>query len=88
MFVERYLQFLQKGGLVHMKTDSDLLFESTLEEIEEHDYDQLFMTWELYEKGIRQLPEKEQDILNIRTFYEKIWLKEGKKIKYVKFKIN
>jgi tRNA (guanine-N7-)-methyltransferase len=27
MFIERYRKFLKPGGLVHMKTDNDLLFE-------------------------------------------------------------
>jgi len=37
-FVNRYRQFLKKDGIVHMKTDSDLLFEYTQEQIEEHKY--------------------------------------------------
>ena len=29
-----------------------------------------------------------QSILDIKTFYEEKWLEEGKKIKYVSFRIN
>lgn len=88
MFVERYLQFLKKDGIVHLKTDSDLLYESTLEQIEEHQYRTLFATWDLYGEGIETMDEATKDILSIRTFYESIWLEMGKTIKYTKFKVN
>ena len=35
LFIERYRQILKKGGIVHMKTDSNLLFEYTEEENKE-----------------------------------------------------
>jgi len=35
LFIGRYMKFLKKGGIIHLKTDSDLLFESTLEQREE-----------------------------------------------------
>ena len=39
LFIERYRKILKQGGIVHMKTDSDLLFEYTEEQIKEHKYD-------------------------------------------------
>lgn len=87
MFIEHYKKFLQPEGIVHLKTDSDLLYESTLEQIEEHNYNTLFSTWDLYNEGINKFDDATKDILNIKTFYEQRWLKEGKTIKYCKFTV-
>ena len=88
IFINRYRSFLKKEGVVHLKTDSDLLFESTEEQISEFNYNELFKTWNLYGEGIHGLSDDEKSILEIKTFYEKMWLKEGKRIKYVKFQID
>ncbi|MBT4774617.1 MAG: tRNA (guanosine(46)-N7)-methyltransferase TrmB [Crocinitomicaceae bacterium] len=87
VFVERYKQFLKKDGIIHLKTDSDLLMASTEEEISSNKYQELFKTWDLYGEGVYALNDEIRDILEIRTFYEDIWLKEGKTIKYIKFQV-
>ena len=33
LFIERYLEFLNINGVIHVKTDSDLLYDFTIEEI-------------------------------------------------------
>ena len=48
LFIERYKKILKPGGIVHMKTDSDLLFEYTEQQIEEEGYNCLELTWDLY----------------------------------------
>jgi len=88
IFIGRYQSLLEKNGLVHLKTDSDLLFEYTMEQIEEHMYPCLFSTWDLYNTAIHDMDEDTADILSIRTYYEQIWLDKGKTIKYCKFTIN
>lgn len=88
VFVERYCQFLKADGIIHLKTDSDLLMASTEEEIENNKYHELYKTWDLYGEGVYGLNKEIREILEIRTFYEQIWLKEGKTIKYVKFQVN
>ena len=88
LFVDRYRKILKDGGIVHMKTDSDLLFEYTLEQCQEHQYHLLFSTWDLYGESISKMDADTADILNIRTFYESMWLEMGKKIKYCKFKVH
>ncbi len=85
VFINRYKQFLRPEGLVHLKTDSDLLFASTEEEIHCRGYSELYRTWDLYGEAIDNMDDATADILSIRTFYEQMWLDEGKKIKYVKF---
>jgi hypothetical protein len=34
---------------------------------------------------VNRVSPAEQDVLNIRTFYEQMWLTEGRKIHYVRF---
>ena len=87
-FIERYRKILKKGGIVHLKTDSDLLFVYTEEQIKTVPYEQLELTWDLY----GELPEKidpvTRDIFHIKTHYEKLFTSRGATIKYCKFKIN
>jgi len=45
LFVGRYRKILKPGGIVHMKTDSDLLFEYTEEQIKEHGNECPELTW-------------------------------------------
>lgn len=88
IFVNRYKKFLKKDGIIHMKTDSDLLFESTLEEIKEHGYEMLECTWDLYNELPENLDEKTRDIFHIKTHYEKLFTAKGSIIKYCKFKVH
>lgn len=87
MFIDRYRNILKPGGIIHLKTDSDLLFEFTEEEIKEHGYETVFSSWDLY-RDINQLDEDEREILSIKTFYEEMFSEKGSIIKYCKFKIN
>jgi len=87
-FVERYQKILKKDGIVHMKTDSDLLFESTQEQIAEHHYEVLESTWDLYGELPEKLDEVTRDILQIKTHYEKLFTAKGHVIKYCKFKVH
>lgn len=86
-FIERYRKLLKPGGIIHLKTDSDLLFESTEEEIAEHGYNCLFLTWDLY-GDLHKLPQESQDVLKIKTHYEELFTKKGAQIKYCKFTVN
>jgi tRNA (guanine-N7-)-methyltransferase len=87
-FIARYKSFLKKGGLVHLKTDSDLLFESTVEEIEKYGYEMITCTWDLYGELSENLDEQTREILDIKTHYEKLFTAKGSVIKYCAFKIH
>lgn len=87
LFIERYRVILKKGGIVHMKTDSDLLFEYTMDEINEK-YELLESTWDLYGELPEDLDPTTKEILHIKTHYEQLFTKRGSVIKYCKFKIN
>jgi len=88
VFIDKYRRFLKPGGLIHLKTDSDILFESTLEEIELHQYDLIEKTWDLYGEMPEGLDSQTREILSIRTHYESIFSAKGFKIKYCRFKIS
>lgn len=87
-FIELYKKFLKPNGIVHLKTDSSLLFESTLNEIKEHNYKILTSTWDLYGELIEDLDIDTQEILSIKTHYEELFSKKGFRIKYCKFIVH
>ena len=87
-FVNRYRKLLKQGGIVHMKTDSDLLFESTVEQIDENNYELLELTWDLYGDLPENIDPQMREIFHIKTHYEKLFTAKGSVIKYCKFKIN
>lgn len=88
IFIDKYRKILKPGGIVHLKTDSDVLFESTEEEIKEHGYECLELTWDLYGTLPSDLDDKTKEILHIKTHYEQLFTAKGSVIKYCKFKIN
>lgn len=87
-FIERYRKILKPGGIVHMKTDSDLLFEYTEEQIKSQKYECLELTWDLYGEIPEKIDPITRDIFHIKTHYEKLFTAKGSVIKYCKFKIN
>ncbi len=87
-FIERYKKILKPNGIVHMKTDSDLLFEYTEEQIKEHNYELLELTWDLYGELPENIDPLTRDIFHIKTHYEKLFTSRGSVIKYCKFKID
>ena len=88
LFIDRYKSILKPGGIVHMKTDSDLLFEYTEEQIKEHGYECLELTWDLYGELPENIDPKTREIFHIKTHYEQLFTAKGATIKYAKFKIH
>lgn len=78
--LEVYKQIM-KDGRVHLKTDDRDFYDFSLETASEHAGEILRQSSDLYE-------EIEDDVLReIQTFYEKRWLKEGRKICYLEYKL-
>ena len=88
LFINRYRKFLKPGGLIHLKTDSDLLYESTIEEIENNQYCLLDNKPDLYAALASNENIDERAIFSIKTHYEKLFVNRGHKIKYCCFTIN
>lgn len=81
-FLERYHQILKPDHTIHLKTDNNKLFDYTLEVISEANHHLHFHTYDVYHSGA---PE---DVKNIQTFYEKMFLEDGLKINYLSFSLN
>jgi len=86
-FINRYKQFLKPNAIIHVKTDSDLLYEFTLGVIKENGYELIFESENIYQ-NMDNFSEDMQEILSIKTHYEAIFSAKGFSIKYIQFKIN
>lgn len=86
LFIDRYRKFLKEDGLIHLKTDSDLFYEFSVEECTKNNYEVMLATDNLYQEGINHLDVDMQEILSIKTHYEKIFTEKGHQIHYLKFK--
>ena len=84
-FLQRYRHFLNDKGLVHLKTDSNVLFTYTREMALHNGLTPEVCTEDLYNDS--QLDEATMNILNIRTYYESMWLERGLNIRYMKFRL-
>ncbi len=83
MFIDRYRSFLKPAGIVHLKTDSEELYEYSMESLgADPKVNILYENADIYSQAL-DYPE-----LNFKTFYEKAHLKANKKIKYIRFTID
>lgn len=82
VFLSKYKNILTDDGIIHLKTDDPVFFSYSLGIIKEYKYHLLYVTDDLYHSGLQE------DMVSIQTYYEKIWLEEGKKIFYLRFRLN
>jgi tRNA (guanine-N7-)-methyltransferase len=87
IFIERYRKFLKKNGKIHVKTDSDVLFEFTEAEIQEKKYHCHELTWDLYGSFYEELNSDQKKLFDIHTHYEKLFSSKGSVIKYCCFSV-
>ncbi len=85
LFLARYQSILKPGGVIHLKTDSPVLYEYTLEQIVAHNLRTEESSADVYAELVPRITPQEQAVLNIRTYYESLWLEEGRTIHYVRF---
>ncbi|MEO8146427.1 MAG: tRNA (guanosine(46)-N7)-methyltransferase TrmB [Bacteroidia bacterium] len=81
-FIERYKRMMKPNGILHLKSDSAEFYEYTLQSLAQEQGKFLVKTNDLYNSHIVD------EILSIKTTYENIFLKEGKKITYIKFQFG
>ncbi len=81
-YLERYRKFCTSDCIVNLKTDSAFLYNYTLNEV--------------IKDGELTLLQKSEDVyvdftsgplVEVQTFYEKMWLKDGLKIHYLQWKL-
>ena len=81
-FLNLYKQMLKPGGFINLKTDNDGLHAYTAEKIEELDLKLHIKTEDLYHSPYAD------EVLNIKTYYEKKYLKDNKNINYLKYSLD
>lgn len=82
-FLEMYSPLLSEGGIINLKTDSPFLYEYTRRLVELNALPVKSNTVDLY----GEVPPGSNDILEIKTHYEKQWLDRGLSIKYLAFSL-
>ena len=80
-FLNTYRQFLKDKGLIHLKTDNKELYEFTMRTLAYNNLQTIFSTNDLYS-------EHNDNILSIKTHYEKIFLTSGMRITYLSFRLE
>ena len=81
-FLNSYRMFLCPNGLVHLKTDSQFLHEFTKCIVADNGLTSLFGCNDIYGGGVAN------EVLSIKTAYEKEFLSKGLPITYMKFCID
>lgn len=80
-YLNSYRYFLKKNGIIHLKTDNKELYDFTNRVLYLNNLETILSTNDLY-------LEKTNNILSIRTHYEKIFLDAGLKINYLSFRLD
>lgn len=80
-FMDLYRGVLADGGLIHLKTDSPFMYRYTSLMAGLNHLPVECETDDLYASGMAD------DILDIKTHYERQWLARGLTIKYIKFRL-
>jgi tRNA (guanine-N7-)-methyltransferase len=81
LFLNRYREFLKNGGKVHLKTDNRELYLDTLEMVQHNELPVVQNSDDIYGEDWAD------ETVSIQTYYEKIFLSEGKLINYICFKL-
>ena len=68
-FMDLYQKFVVDGGLIHLKTDSNFLYQYTCEMVKANHYKVEFQNDDLYHSDF-----SDDRILSIKTFYEQQWI--------------
>ena len=78
-FLNMYKPILKRGGCINLKTDNDDFYAYTAEKVEELRLDLHIKTDDLYHSPYAN------EVLSIKTYYEKKYLEHNKNINYLKF---
>lgn len=81
-FLEKYLKISTENGIFHLKTDNDMLHAYTVEMLNEGKFPIAVQTEDLYKSDFVN------DVLSIKTYYEKKYLAVDKNINYVQWSKN
>ncbi|MBO7067835.1 MAG: tRNA (guanosine(46)-N7)-methyltransferase TrmB [Bacteroidaceae bacterium] len=80
-FLQRYRQFMQNKGIIHLKTDSNFLFTYTEEMLKANNIPTEVCTRNLYQ----EVEDETKEARSFQTYYENMWRTRGIDIKYLRF---
>jgi tRNA (guanine-N7-)-methyltransferase len=87
-FLNQYRTFLKDGGVVHLKTDNDVLFRYTAQLARHNGLEIIAETSDLYHQEKPGMQgEISEALVSIQTTYEKLFLSEGSNINYIAFRL-
>ena len=81
-FLQKYQQFLKNNGVINLKTDSTFLYEYTNAVVDINKLNIIRNTSNLYAQ------EWVDDVLSIKTHYEKLHIDDGDTINYISFNLG
>ena len=84
-FIERYKNILLPDSPINLKTDNKALFEYTMQVIMDNRFKLLTVVSDLHNYKKNNL---DWSVKNIQTYYEKLFVKEGAAIYYLKFSLS
>lgn len=83
-FLKKYHTILKPNGIIHLKTDSEFMHGYTLGLLHGENHEILYAHHNVYNNK-QHSPE---EVISTQTFYESQYLKTGKAITYIKFRLN
>ena len=81
-FIEKYRQIMVPDGIIHLKSDSNFMYQYTEAMVAENQFEPIRQTNDLYHSELLD------EVLSIKTYYERQWLDRGLSIKYLAFRLN
>jgi tRNA (guanine-N7-)-methyltransferase len=81
-FLTNYQSFIKENGIIHLKTDSDFLYNYTLEVIKKNNLKTILSTFDLYNSEYADLS------YGVKTHYEQLFLAKGQPIHYLQFTLD
>ncbi len=91
VFLKRYAKILKPEGVINLKTDNFPLYEYSKSVAQELNLQILAATDDLYgsiENATDKFITANSELLQIKTYYETMFLEQGLKINYLSFKIS
>jgi tRNA (guanine-N7-)-methyltransferase len=82
-FLKKYQKILDPKGIIHLKTDSEYLHGYTLGILQGLGHEVLYANHDIYHR--QGAPEI---VTGVQTFYEQMFLEEGKPITYLQFRFK
>ena len=80
-FLTKYQKIIKDNAIIHLKTDSFNLYQYTLDVINANSLELIEYYEDIYGAKLNN------EVTQIKTFYEQMFLEEGSKITYIKFRL-